>query len=258
MIAADAARLIPERSDLPGLPRQSHSQEWPQKRRVGAGNMSWFDRTQLETALKLGKIPIDENTIVGLGNWLFVMEHVYQLPSRLRWVPPKYRLITSYNVAGGPSDELKYLGEALRNWLDADFKNKQLEVDLLASDAKMPRPEFIMECLTGLCRSVSNTIDFLQSSATNTKTIDSIETNLFINIYRKYIELSGSKKLSDDGPGILFIKECASILGVDCPKGVRRRIQQAIASSLEKPPQPPPDFSGLIEQLRVFFPESNN
>jgi hypothetical protein len=77
--------------------------------------MSWFDRTQLETALKLGKIPIDENTIVGLGNWLFIMQHVHQLSSRLRWLPPKYKLITSYDVTGGASDELKNLREPLRN-----------------------------------------------------------------------------------------------------------------------------------------------
>jgi hypothetical protein len=115
-----------------------------------------------------------------------------------------------------------------------------------------------MECISALYRSISNAIDFLQSSTANSKKIEAIQTNLFINIYRKYIELSGSKKLSDNGPGILFIKECASILGVDCPKGVRRRIQQAIASSQEKPRHPPPDFSGLIEQLRVFFPKTNN
>ena len=221
--------------------------------------MGWFDRTQLETALERGKIPVDENKIVDLGNWLFIMEHVYQLPSRLRRVPSKYKLIAPpYDVSGGPSDELKYLEKALRNWLDADFKNKQLEVDLLGGGAEMPRPEFIIECLSHLHSSVSNAIDFLQSAAKNTKQKEAVETSLFIDLYRKYIELSGSKKLSDDGPGVCFVKECASILGVVAPEGLRRRIQQAIASRQERPPQPHRDFSGLIEELGFFFPETNN
>jgi hypothetical protein len=81
-----------------------------------------------------------------------------------------------------------------------------------------------------------------------------VETAFFIDLYEKYAELSGKRGLSDDGPAIRFIAECASILDMPVPQGLRRRIQQAIVARGKNfpPARPLSDFSAQFETIAVL------
>ena len=56
------------------------------------------------------------------------------------------------------------------------------------------------------------------------------ETDLFIDLYRGYVDFSGKTGLSNDdsGPGVRFVAECARLLDVVVPNGLRQTIQAAI------------------------------
>jgi hypothetical protein len=217
--------------------------------------MSWFNRDRLVAALEAGKISADEKTISHLDNFLHVMRFVYRINFASVPPPPGYVLIGIIKCRG-PSKELKRLNEALQEWIDADFEAKQMEEDVLSSYNHLCSGSSTM-MIKYFSEVLSNTVGWLESTAMNSKEKQALETCLFIDIYRKYVELSENKKFSDSLGG-LFVKECTSILGVAAPDGVRRRIQQAIARSHTKPPQPPPNFSSVMALLRIYYPEWNN
>jgi hypothetical protein len=62
------------------------------------------------------------------------------------------------------------------------------------------------------------------------------ETYLFRRLYEDYCELSGRRTLSEKGPPIRFVKECAEMIvpGIVVPKGLRQRLEYAIAPNVQK------------------------
>lgn len=247
MIAAWRGEADPERPNPLGLLRQSIlAGKGSTSRDGGAANGlvrsgAAGDRTESRG------ISADEKIVLHLDVWLFTMEQIFRLPSQKRRAPPGYKYIKSIKCHG-PSEELKNLDKALCEWINADFESKEIEkygvFKNLSQNANHTSRDF-GEWLQALSVAISSTITWLESAAPNIRQRQAVETSLFIALNEKYVELSGSKRLSDEGPGIRFMRECASILGMAAPDGLRRRVQQAKASRQEKPPQPPPDFFRL-------------
>jgi hypothetical protein len=214
--------------------------------------MTWFNREQLETALKAGRISADKNTISHFDKWLYVTEQVFRLPSRRRRLTPGLKFLKTIRF-NGPSKELKNLDKALRAWIFADFESKEMETDFLETLSVTGNAS--IGSLSMLSISISNTITCLdrynQQSSLSRHTV---ETELFVGLYKKYCEMSEKKGLSDNGPAIRFIAECASILDIEIPRGLRRRIQQAIVAREKntRRPRPSIDLSRLFAELPFF------
>ena len=215
--------------------------------------MSWFNREQLETALKAGRISADENTISHFDKWLYVTEQVFRLPSQRRRLTPGLKLLKTIRF-NGPSKELKNLDKALRAWIFADFESKEMETDLLTTLSVTGYAS--IGSLSMLSVSISNTITCLNHQYDQQQKLGSqaVETDLFVGLYKKYCAMSGKKGLSDNGPAIRFIAECASILDIEIPRGLRRRIQQAIVAREKntRRPRPSIDVSRLFAELPFF------
>jgi hypothetical protein len=218
--------------------------------------MTWFNREQLETALKAGRISAAENTISHFDKWLYATEQVFRLPSQRRRLPqhrPGLKFLKTIRF-NGPSKELKNLDKALRAWVFANFESKEMETDLL--ETLSVTGNSTIGSLSILSISISNTITCLERYYKQQSNLSSqaAETALFVGMYKKYCELSGKKGLSDNGPAIRFIAESASILDIEIPRGLRRRIQQAIVAREKNTRRPPPsiDVSMLFAELLFF------
>jgi hypothetical protein len=171
--------------------------------------MNRFDREQLVTALQEAGNSADDDMIWHLEHWLYMLRFKYQVAAK------------GYVIGHAkPSRELKNLNRALLEWTESD--NWEWEANSIhrLDDLKLSAMEWFS-------RSVSEFVTRLESAKRNTRGED-LRTSFFIELYKKYVELSGNKGLSDDGPAIRFITQCASILNVTVPQAVRRRIQLAI------------------------------
>ena len=206
--------------------------------------MTWFDRQQVAAALEAGKISADEDAISHLDKWLYICEHLYRLPSRRRHPPTGYRYIETVRC-GGPSKEIKKLHKARHAWLNSE--NDEVEVALLYGS----NPSFLYS-LSATYMSVSKAITWLELAAKNHE--QQVTTAFFIALYKKWGDLSGKRGLSDGGPAIRFMARCASIVDVPVPKGLRRRVQQAmVARDKRIQPGPPVDCSALFEEIALFY-----
>jgi hypothetical protein len=171
--------------------------------------MDGYNRQQLETALKAGKISTDEDTINKLDRSLFVLGITYL---------NAFGYINTIALPA-PSRELKDLNKAVKKFLASE--NVEFELNLL------PKP-ISMELLSTIFRSISQYVSWRDFWARNRWPKSRRETEVLIGLYETYVELSGRRGLSDNGPAIRFMTECASILGMAIPQGMRRRVQIAI------------------------------
>jgi hypothetical protein len=176
-----------------------------------------FNRKRLTTALTASGISADEETISKVDAWL-------------------YRLILKYSLAERgyigierrpkPSRELKNLNKAFQDWLDSE--NREFEEGLFQSFGPLKLTQSPTVMIAIVYRTISETVTYLEAAERNPRRTESLETSFFIELYNGYVELSGKKGLSDNGPAIRFITECASMLGVVVPQAIRRRIQIAM------------------------------
>jgi hypothetical protein len=175
-----------------------------------------FSRERLEAALSEGGITADEETIQDLDKWLYALQTICHLtpPSEILTSAGRYRYIKTIECHE-PSKELSDLHKALHNWINSDFENKEMESDVLYGLI----PPWALEILH---IKVSEAVNILKSAVSTTRI--EAERNLLSYLHRKYIVLSGNHKLGNDGPGVRFIRACASILGVPAPQGIRQRL----------------------------------
>jgi hypothetical protein len=169
-----------------------------------------YYRERLAAALKAGRIPADEDTISRVDLWLFSLFFAYRV------------LKKGYEIGfAKPSRELKNVCKALREWINSDSGNWEAHMIKTEYGYKMSSVDEFLE-------SAEKLVGLLESEKKRVRQ-ENLETYLFFELYRGYIELSGKKGLSDDGPAIRFVTKCASIVNVAVPRGLRRRIQLAIA-----------------------------
>jgi hypothetical protein len=121
-------------------------------------------------------------------------------------------------LAGGQMtalDELRKLGEAI-------YKPNEMECEKF-------------EAIIWLFKATKEAADLLEADRPHTRRAGA-ETNLFRELYEDYCGLSGRQKLSDTGPPIRFVKECAEIIvpGIVVPDGLRQRLEHDIARNVQK------------------------
>lgn len=175
-----------------------------------------YDRDQLELALKAGNIPVDDNAIKTLDNHMFSIGTMY--------LGAFGYLCTGITIRP-PSKELKNLNKAIKDFLLSENKEAEWRFQ------KPISAPISLEAFTIFSRVLSQYVAWLEHWTEDSLSKSRIETEVLIELYETYVELSGRKGLSDNGPGIRFITTCASILGMTVPQGMRRRIQIAIKRS---------------------------
>jgi hypothetical protein len=177
----------------------------------GAQEMAQFDRGRLIAVLAAGGIHADQSTIDHVDNWLYFLSFKYQLQKN--------------NMQVGrakPSRELRNLNKALLEWgFSESFKWEVMLISRFDRE-KLSQMEWF-SCAVG------ETMDLLESRRKKVRQ-QNPETELFIDLYRGYADLSGKTGLSNDdsGPGVRFVTECAGLLDVVVPNGLRQTIQAAI------------------------------
>jgi hypothetical protein len=183
-----------------------------------AGRGPFFNRERLIMALKMGKICADDDTISKLDSWLFHLKVTYSsIQEGYLGTRPK------------PSKELKQLNNALSEWLNSE--KRAFDENLFRSFGPLKLTgSSPMVMLSMVARTISETVTWLESGPKKSKKDQSLQTDLGIGLYEGYVELSGNEGLGETGPGVKFMKECASILGTELPRGGRRTLQKAIAA----------------------------
>jgi hypothetical protein len=169
-----------------------------------------FDRERLGTALKAGKICADEEKITQIDAWLYTLWFKYKMQTK------GYKL-----GRAKPSRELQKLNKALLDWSCSDAWKWEVFLICRFDNLKLSAIEWFS-------MAVGEAIDSLESGRKRTRQEDP-KTGLFVDLYRGYTELSGKTGLSDEGPAIRFIAECAAIVGVAVPPGLRRLVQLGVA-----------------------------
>jgi hypothetical protein len=91
------------------------------------------------------------------------------------------------------------------------------------------------ETIIWLFKATKKAADLLEAYRPHTRRAGA-ETYLFRRLYDDYCGLSGRQKLSNTGPPIRFVKECAEIIvpGIVVPDGLRQRLERDIARNVQK------------------------
>jgi hypothetical protein len=91
------------------------------------------------------------------------------------------------------------------------------------------------EAIIWLLKATKKAADLLEAERPHTRR-SGAETYLFRQLYEDYCGLSGRRKLSDTGPPIRFVKECAEIIvpGIVVPDRLRQRLEHDIARNVQR------------------------
>jgi hypothetical protein len=185
-----------------------------------------FDREQLRAILVRSKIEVSKRKIDTMD-------------SRLRWIKFAHQAKKG-QILGvvGPSEELVQLYVALRQWLDRIFLPLSLLEDgdeCWAATQNHNELELVtegdqnkVEQIFWLTKATFQAINDLEYHRPHQKPPD-LKKGLFTAFYRLYCELTGSAEMSDSGPSIRFVVECAKLVDpeIRIPKGHALRDQLA-------------------------------
>jgi hypothetical protein len=210
--------------------------------------MANFDREQLRKILTSARIDTSEKNIKELDVRLKSHQIGY-------WAEKK-------TIDAGPSKELLGLHGALKKWLELCFgvvrrnrneddpnpyvdelllvidkdgklirvslKSGVMEIGLVSPDEVDDEIYKKFEAIIWLLRATKEAADLLEAERPHTRR-SGAETHLFRRLHEDYCELSGRQTLSERGPPIRFVKECAELIvpGVVVPEGLRQRLEYA-------------------------------
>jgi hypothetical protein len=176
-----------------------------------------FDRERLAAALVKAKIDASEKNIKALDRFLNVRQLIY--------------LIEKNQPLAMPSKELVNLHCALRDWLKYCIQGSSKrdpgflfnhEIELVTDGGDEAKHQTILWFFSA----VTEAIEYLEKTAPGVRQ-PAPATKLFRGLYDGYCQLNGGSSMSDTGPSIRFVIECAKIIDpeITIPLGLRQRIQ---------------------------------
>jgi len=172
----------------------------------------FLDRERLNAALIALDLDLPIGLVVddildGVADWIYAS-----------WI--EYRK----NVhAAGPSRKLRNLHKALSEWLDEYIDDREgYHLHGNNSDKK--------DALVQLMRDTGTLIACMEHEKPKGKQ-EHPRTTFFRRLYYIYVNLSGKSGLSNSGygPGIHFVTECAALLHIAVPPGLRQLILGSIS-----------------------------
>jgi hypothetical protein len=176
---------------------------------------TFIDRERLKAAL----IALDPDLPIGL-----VVDDIAEgVAQRIYWCWMEYRQTTSKK---GPSRELRNLRTALSEWLDQHLDDQE-GYHLHKNDCAKK------EALVELLRSAEELVGFMEYEKPKPSSgkQEQPRTTFLRQIYELYVDLKGKPGLSHDGygPGVQFITECAALVGIRAPAGLRQLILGSVS-----------------------------
>jgi hypothetical protein len=143
-------------------------------------------------------------------------------------------------VYARPSKELLGVHRALRKWLDLNLLRDK-EDDPFLYDYELTvvtgGDEMKKRAILWLFGATALAIKDIEEARPR-KRKAAPETGLFAELYRTYCRLSARSQISDDGPAIRFVAECAKLIdpGIKVPGGhaLRERITKEIEQDNNK------------------------
>jgi hypothetical protein len=181
---------------------------------------TFIDRERLKAAL----IALDTDLPIGL----VVDDIVEGVAERIYWCWMEYRQTTSKK--GGPSRELRNLRTALSEWLDQHLDDRE-GYHLHENDCA--KKEALVELLRSTEALVS-CMEYEKPKPSRGKQ-EQPRTTFLRQIYELYVDLKGKPGLSHGGygPGVQFITECAALVGIRAPEGLRQLILGSVSRARE-------------------------
>jgi hypothetical protein len=171
-----------------------------------------LDRERLKAAL----ITLDLDLPIGLR----IDDIVEGVADRIYHCWIEYRKKTH---TAGPSKKLRNLHKALSEWLDEHIDDQE-GYHIHKGDSQKK------DALVQLMRESGELIAFMHYDKPKGKQ-EHPRTTFFRRLYHLYVDLSEKRGLSNDGygPGVRFVLECAALVHIGAPLGLRQLILGSIS-----------------------------
>jgi hypothetical protein len=153
----------------------------------------------------------------------FVIDDIVEgVADRIYWAWWEYRMTVACKA--GPSQELRNLGKALSEWLDKHPDREGYHLHQCDEEKK--------NALLNLNHDVNLLIVAMESDKPKLKKRqEQPETTFFRSLYKLYRDMRDAPTLSNDGygSGVRFITECAALVGIATPRGLRQLISSSMS-----------------------------